>query len=276
MKKFRLKKWMIVVVILAMAVILVTVVNRWKKNDADTAMNDPLSVIGNFVMIPGRWFGSIDSVSRLVNTYEENKNLKGEIEQHDDLKQNVKNQAQEIERLKVEEELNKTLTDYEKVSATVITRSPDTWQDELIVDRGSDDGVTENMAVMSQKGVIGRVTEVREQSSKIELLTSDNQNSNHFPIKIGTNNGESFGILNKYEEKKQQLIASQVTKEKEIKEGDVVRTSGLGGNSPADLVIGTVVKVKPSSNGIDFEVYVKPSAQMYDISFVTIIKGMAE
>ena len=62
--------------------------------------------------------------------------------------------------------------------------------------------MTENMAVMSQKGVIGRVTEVREQSSKIELLTSDNQNSNHFPIKIGTNNGESFGILNKYEEKK--------------------------------------------------------------------------
>ena len=49
MKKFRLKKWMIVVVILAMAVILVTVVNRWKKNDTDTAMNDPLSVIGNFL-----------------------------------------------------------------------------------------------------------------------------------------------------------------------------------------------------------------------------------
>lgn len=120
-EKVSFKKWMIVVVILAMAVILVTVVNRWKKNDADTAMNDPLSVIGNFVMIPGRWFGSIDSVSRLVNTYEETKNLKGEIEQHDDLKQNVKNQAQEIERLKVEEELNKTLTDYEKVSATVIT-----------------------------------------------------------------------------------------------------------------------------------------------------------
>lgn len=72
------------------------------------------------------------------------------------------------------------------------------------------------------------------------------------------------------------MIASQVTKEKEIKEGDVVRTSGLGGNSPVDLVIGTVVKVKPSSNGIDFEVYVKPYAQMYDISFVTIIKGMAE
>lgn len=64
--------------------------------------------------------------------------------------------------------------------------------------------------------MIGRVTEVREQSSKIELLTSDNQNSNHFPIKIGTNNGESFGILNKYEEK-QQLIASQVTKEKRLK-----------------------------------------------------------
>ncbi|MBU5362042.1 rod shape-determining protein MreC [Enterococcus raffinosus] len=276
MKKFRLKKWMIVVVILVMAIILVTLVNRWKKNDADTAMSDPLSVVGNIIAAPGRWIGSIDSISSLTNTYQENEKLRGEIEQYDDLKQKVKNQAQEIERLKVEEELNKTLTDYEKVSATVINRTPDTWQDILTVDKGSSDGVTENMAVMSQKGVICRVTKVKKQSSEIELLASDNQNSNHFPIKIGTKNGDSFGILNKYEEKAQQLIASQVTKEKEIKEGDIVRTSGLGGNSPADLVIGTVVKVKPSSNGIDFEVYIKPYAQMYDISFVTIIKGMAE
>ena len=48
-------------------------------------------------------------------------------------------------------ELNQTLTSYEKVTANVITRSPDSWQDMLIVDKGSKDGIEANMAVMSQK-----------------------------------------------------------------------------------------------------------------------------
>lgn len=74
--------------------------------------------------------------------------------------------------------------------------------------------------------------------------------------------------------KSQQLIASEITEEENIKEGDVVQTSGLGGNSPADLAIGTVAKVKSDSYGYR-EVYIKPYAQMYDISVVTIIQRMA-
>lgn len=71
------------------------------------------------------------------------------------------------------------------------------------------------------------------------------------------------------------LEAHVVRIDQDIKEGDVVQTSGLGGNSPADLAIGTVVKVKPDSYGLNREVYIKPYAQMYDISVVTIIQRMA-
>ena len=272
MRKFNPNKNIIIiliVVIIIVATVSITAANRAKDSDTNvvqSTINDTISVVDKVITAPGRWLGSgVAAVSNLINTYDENQKLKNEIDQYDEVKQQTKNQAQEIERLKNELELNQTLTSYEKVTANVITRSPDTWQDMLIVDKGSSDGVEGNMAVMSKKGLIGRVMEVNAHSSKIQLLTSDNKSSNHFPVRISSDKGNSFGVL----------IASEITGDQDIKEGDVVQTSGLGGNSPADLAIGTVVKVKPDSYGLNREVYIKPYAQMYDISVVTIIQRMA-
>ncbi|MDT2596460.1 rod shape-determining protein MreC [Enterococcus dongliensis] len=273
-----------IIIILIVAIIVVTTISITaasrardsKTNIVQSAVNDTISVVDKVITAPGRWLtGGVQSIANLLNTYEENQKLKNEVDQYDEVKQQTKNQAQEIERLKDELELNQTLTSYQKVTANVITRSPDTWQDMLIVDKGSSDGVEGNMAVMSKKGLIGRVMEVNAHSSKIQLLTSDNKSSNHFPVKISSAKGDSFGVLNKYDVKAQQLIASEITGEQDIKAGDVVQTSGLGGNSPADLAIGTVIKVKPDSYGLNREVYIKPYAQMYDISVVTIIQRMA-
>ncbi|WP_407855887.1 rod shape-determining protein MreC [Enterococcus hailinensis] len=282
MRKFNPNKNIIIiliVVIIVVATVSITAANRAKDSDTNivqSAINDSIGVVDKVITAPGRWLSNgVESISDLVNTYDENQKLKAEVDQYDETKQKTKNQEKEIEQLKAQLELNQTLTSYDKVTANVITRSPDTWQDMLIVDKGSSDGIEGNMAVMSQKGLIGRVMEVNANSSKVQLLTSDTKTSNHFPIKITSASGNSFGVLNKYDTKAQQLIASEITGSQDIKEGDVVQTSGLGGNSPADLAIGTVVKVKPDSYGLNREVYIKPYAQMYDISVVTIIQRMA-
>ena len=282
MRKFNPNKNIIIiliVVIIVVATVSITAANRAKDSDTNivqSAINDSIGVVDKVITAPGRWLSNgVESISDLLNTYDENQKLKAEVDQYDETKQKTKNQEKEIEQLKAQLELNQTLTSYDKVTANVITRSPDTWQDMLIVDKGSSDGIEGNMAVMSQKGLIGRVMEVNAHSSKVQLLTSDTKTSNHFPITITSASGNSFGVLNKYDTKAQQLIASEITGSQDIKEGDVVQTSGLGGNSPADLAIGTVVKVKPDSYGLNREVYIKPYAQMYDISVVTIIQRMA-
>ena len=94
-------------------------------------------------------------------------------------------------------------------------------------------------------------------------------------MRVTSANGESFGLLKNYDNKTNALIVSQLTGDATLKEGDVVQTSGLGGNSPADLAVGTVIKVKPDSSGLDREVYVKPYADVYGISVVTVVKRSA-
>lgn len=283
MKKFNPNKNIIitlVIVIIVVTIISVTAAqraNEGKPNFFQSVVNDSVSFVDRAISAPVRWVeNGVDSVHNLFTTYSENERLKGKIDSYDEVALKNKNYQKEIEALKKELELNQTLASYEKVTANVITRSPDTWQDMLIVDKGSKDGIEVDMAVMSQKGLIGRVIEVNNASSKIELLTSSNESSNHFPVRVSSSSGEAFGLLKNYDEKTQALVVTQLTGDTNIKEGDVVQTSGLGGNSPANLPIGTVVKTKPDSFGLDREVYVKPYAGMYDISVVTIVQRLVE
>lgn len=131
------------------------------------------------------------------------------------------------------------------------------------------------MPVMSQKGLVGRVIEVNGASSKVELLSSQNKNANHFPVKIISGDKESFGLLTGYDDENSSLAITQLTGENEMKPGDLVETSGLGGNSPANLVIGTVSKVENSGFGLDRKVFVTPYAELYNINTVTIVKRLA-
>ena len=50
-------------------------------------------------------------------------------------------------------------------------------------------------------------------------------------MRVTSANGESFGLLKNYDNKTNALIVSQLTGDATLKEGDVVQTSGLGGNS---------------------------------------------
>ena len=267
MKKFNPNKNIIItliIVILVVSVLSVTIARRAVGNSSSfvqSAVNDTIGIVDKVITAPVRWIETgANSVKKLFVTYEENERLKEKIDSYDEIARSNENYKREIESLKEELELNETLTNYEKITANVINRSPDTWQDMLVVDRGTKDGVEVNMNAAS---------------SKIELLTSENQNSNHFPVRISGKDGETFGILSSYDQKEKSLVISQLTGSTQLKEGDVVQTSGLGGNSPADLAVGTVVSTTKDEFGLDTKVYVKPYAQMYDIQAVTIIKRLA-
>lgn len=278
MKKFNPNKNIIIALILGIIVVTMlslTLAKRTaggKPSLVQSVVNDSVAIMDKVVSAPIKFVENrAKDVSGLLDTYHENEQLKSQLDTYDNAVQQNKNKDREIAALKEELALNETLSDFEKVTANVISRSPDSWQDILIIDKGSKDGLEDNMAVLSQKGLIGRVIETSLASSKVELLTSSNQTSNHFPVRISSEGGESFGLLNNYDEKSGTLVVDQLTGSAEMKAGDVVQTSGLGGNSPANLPIGTVVEAKVDSFGLDKNVYVKPYAQMYDISVVTVV-----
>lgn len=279
MKKFNPNKNIIITLIIVIFVVIVISLSAAKQerdgktNIVQSVANDTVGFVDKVITAPVNWVrGGMDSIGNLFATYDENEKLKKSMDSYDAVVQENKDYKKQIEELKKQLEMTDTLSDYEIINTNVISRSPDNWNDTMVIDIGTKDGVGVNMAVMAKGGLVGRVIEVSRSTSKVELLTSDNQTSNHFPIKIVSKDGISYGLLEGYDEGTKQLVLTQITGEATISAGDSVQTSGLGGNSPANLIVGKVAEVKKDNTGLEKEVFVQSDADMYDISVVTVIK----
>ena len=234
--------------------------------------NDTMSIVSQVVDLPIRLIsGGTDSVQELVNAENENDHLKQQVTSLSQTK--ARNNALEAENVQLKDalKLKETLTDYDIVDASVISRSPDTWSDLLIINKGSQAGLKKNMPVMSGNGVIGRIIEVDATSSKVELITSTDKSANRFSVEASSTNGKKVhGIISVYG--KNQLAFTQVVDSSKLKKGTEVYTSGMGGNSPKGLLVGTVTKTTRDSFGLSDVVRIRPAGNLNDASVVSVIK----
>lgn len=236
---------------------------------AGRVFSEPVNMVVRFV----------NSVDNLVNTFEENQYLKQKIDQTYEMQVRIADLEVENDKMRQELDLSQTLGDYSIVNATVISRSPDQWMETLVINVGSNNGIQVNQAVMAGNGLIGRVIEVNPTSSKVLLLTSEQSNEGMVSARIQTANETSAnGIVSDYDPRTKQYIMTQVDPDAEIKPGDMVITSGLGGVIPSTLLIGEVASAQMDDYGLFQNVKVVPAGEMTDIRFVTVIlrEGMSE
>lgn len=177
----------------------------------------------------------------------------------------------EIQELKEALELNKTLTEYTSINATILSRNKSYWYNTITIDKGKKDGITEDMAVITSKGLIGKISSVSLTSSEIKLITSDDINFK-VSIVINTNDVDNFAILNGYDSKTNLIKATGIDKTTNINIGDKVLTSGLGKKFPAGIYIGTVEKIESDKYNLSKTVHIKTYQNFNDIHYVTVLK----
>lgn len=243
------------------------------SNLVTTSVNETSSWAGRIFSEPVNMVVRfVNSVDNLVNTFEENQYLKQRIDQVNEMQVRIADLEVENEKMRQELNLTETLSEFEPLSATVISRSPDQWMETLVINVGSNDGVRKNLAVMSGNGLIGRVIEVTPNSSKVLLLTSEKSNEGVVSARVQTESGASAnGIVSSYDAKTKNYIMTQVDPDAEIKAGDMVITSGLGGVTPSTLLIGEVASAQMDDYGLFQTVNILPAGEMTDIRFVTVI-----
>ena len=177
----------------------------------------------------------------------------------------------EIQELKEVLELNKTLTEYTPVNATILSRNKSYWFNNLTIDKGRKSGLKENMAVITKNGLIGKLSKVYENSSEIKLITSDDINFK-VSVAIKTNGVDNYAVLNGYDTKTGLIKVSDLDKTTEVNKGDTVLTSGLGELFPAGIYIGTVEKIESDKYNLSKNLYIKTYQNFNDIHYVTVLK----
>ncbi|MEM9003943.1 MAG: rod shape-determining protein MreC [Cyanobacteria bacterium P01_F01_bin.86] len=120
------------------------------------------------------------------------------------------------------------------IRAAVIGRSAGDWWQQLLISRGSRDGVSENDIVTGPGGVVGRIIAVSPTSSRV-LLVSDPTS------RVGARVSRSRATGYVYGEMGQQVAMEFFDKMPDVKVGDVVVTSAYSQLFPKDIVIGRVV-----------------------------------
>lgn len=199
--------------------------------------------------------------------------LKSNKSNHNEVNQlKAKNEALEAENKNLKKELDMTdASKYDAISGAIIARNPDQWMNTVIIDKGKKAGVSNNMAVFTSDGLIGRVTRVNQFSSQVDLLSTSTR-AGKLSVNIQHHSKNVFGLIDHYDNKTQELIISNINNKDKISKGDKVVTSGLADQLPSDLYIGEVTKVENDEYGLAKEVRVKTGANLSDIQHVYIAK----
>ena len=240
-------------------------------------VNDVTNILGRMLAYPANSVNDfMGSISNLTNTYQENQTLKQKVETIYELEVQLNDLKKDNEKMKEALKLQDTLNDYTLINATVIARNPDTWRDIVTINKGSNDGLTPQMSVMSDNGLVGKVLDVNPTSARVALLSNNDNTLVRVAAMIQGEKESIYGTLTGFDHEKNILIMSQIQATQEIKVGDKVVTSGLGGVSPSSLYIGTVEEVAMDRFGLYKEVRIKPAADINDVRYVTVVKRTSE
>lgn len=275
-KFFSNRKLVITVICLIIAFGLMTVSLTIRKRNTTPAPqkagNDVFALVNRVIAYPVRGAQKVgENFNNFVDTYQENQHLKKNIDDLDET--HARNQAleQENQQLKEIVRLKSSMTDYNLVSANVLTRSPSSWQNIVTISKGTASGVKNNQPVVAGNGLVGRVIEANYASSKVELISDNNDAANRFAIQVNGTDGKSVnGIVTGYNKQKNLIIMGQITSKNKINTGEIVTTSGLGGVTPKGLYVGKVVKVTKDDYGLASELLIKPAADMSNINDVAV------
>ncbi|GHE99221.1 rod shape-determining protein MreC [Thalassotalea profundi] len=156
-------------------------------------------------------------------------------------------------------------TDSETMLAEILSVDSDPYSHQVVVNRGANDGVFEGQAVIDDQGIVGQVLHVGTITSRVLLITDVTQ---AIPVRISRNGirlvANGSGTLDR-------LTHNFVPHSTDIREGDLLVTSGLGGKYPEGYPVGRVTRVRQDESRPFAQVQSEPVAQIDRLRYLLLL-----
>lgn len=153
---------------------------------------------------------------------------------------------------------------YKVIAVQVIGRSPDNWVSAIIINKGRNNAIKPGFVAISYSGLLGRVVEVTESTSKV-MLVNDPLFSVSTIIQRSRQEGLVSGTLGS------SLIMKYLPKDADVAVGDNVLTSGLTPNYPKGIMVGTVTEIGEEFSGLSRYAIIKPVSNLSSVEELLII-----
>lgn len=166
----------------------------------------------------------------------------------------------------------KDKSEFKLITARVVSRDPSNWFNSVLIDRGTEDGMTENLPVLTVDGLVGKITAVTKNNSHVLLLVDENCKVSAWMKESGQYGIVQGNILAGGRNSLCRMIF--IDRFANLKLGDQVLTSGLGGVFPKGILIGTIRAIKPSADSLYQEVNITPAVDLARIDEVFVGMGV--
>jgi len=151
-----------------------------------------------------------------------------------------------------------------EVKSRVIGREPTNFLSYLTIDLGSQHGIEKGMPVVTERGLVGRITDVGSNWAKVMLIIDPSSSVNAL-IQTSRATGVVEGQVGG------SLVMKYIPQGEPVNVNDIVLTSGLGGNFPKKLIIGQVTAVRQRDIEMFQEADIRPTVDFNNLEVVLVI-----
>ncbi|MBN2547842.1 MAG: rod shape-determining protein MreC [Anaerolineales bacterium] len=150
------------------------------------------------------------------------------------------------------------------LAAAVIGQDPSPFMKYVIINRGSDDGLRRGMPVVVQQGLVGRVAAVTANAARVQLIIDPASSVN---VRLDPSSAQAvlLGSLTG------ELTLDMIPQSASVQVGDLVLTSGLGGNYPGSILIGQIISVRRRETDLFQEANVQPVVDFSQLEILLVI-----
>jgi len=262
-----------IIVVLVLFIIIAVVGWAWRQRDSLPFITKPLQIVAApFEYGASRIMDTLSSTFHIVDI-----SLKNRIEWESLEKENaeLKERSVDYDEILAENKRYRELLDFKAAhrqfnvrAGSVISRDYGTWSNTMVIDIGSEDGIEENMAVVTPAGVVGFISDVYPHSSRVQLLT-DPRTSIGAIVQRPESRVSSVVRGNGNVPTEPQFV--NIAKDADILEGDTLVTSGFGSIYPKGLYIGTIVSIHQDDNDFVKYAVIRPGVDFSKLEEVFVI-----
>lgn len=219
--------------------------------------------------VTGPFTDAWNGVTRYGDVESENERLRARI---DEMEGNAILEEDAVRQLDELLEANDLpwVEDIPRTAARVVGGPASNFSHTIEIDKGADAGIEEGMPVVNGAGLVGRVVQVTDSRSTVQLITDPD-------FKVGVKilpSGEdaTFGTATGRGPGEELVVDSAFEADAEVRKGTALTTSGTDESAfPASIPVGRVESTRESSSGLTLELLVEPAADTERLAFVSIL-----
>ena len=238
----------------------------------------PFTTAFGYVVVPfekgisnlGGWLSRrSDELVQIRKLMDENEMLKEKVAELTEENTLLYQDRYELNKLRQLFELDQQYSQYDKVGARIIARDAGNWYTSFIIDKGADDGLEEDMNVIAGGGLVGRITVVGPNWSRVQALVSDDfhvsgmtLSSEDNLIVSGNLQTMSIGVID---------FSQLVDSKGQVQVGDKVVTSDISDKYLPGILIGYINTINQDANNLTKSGSITPVVDFEHLSEVLVI-----